>query len=150
MRAALALLLSALLLASCGGDDKTDQFKKDFQGVNDDLIALGGSVGQALQTAPQTNDARLAGEFQGFADQLETIKSKVDDLKPPDDLKSKTAALSSGITRLLTDLKALTASAKTHNADAARNATVALLRDSKAAGDARRALAKETGAKVEP
>jgi hypothetical protein len=149
LRAALALLLVGALVAGCGSDKKGD-FEKDFKGVNSELVTLGQDVGQAVSGARGTPDAELARQFKGFAARLRTIKGRIADLKPPDDLKSKTDALSSAVDKLIGDLQAIGTAAESHKPAAARLAAAALVRDSAPAADARRALARETGAKPNP
>src|SRR3954452_16511887 len=151
IRLIIPAMLTVALLAGCGGgSDSSDQFNKDFKAVNDQLLDLGTTVGRALQAAPQTTDDMLAGEFAGFATQLDTIKGRVDALKPPSDQKAEVDALSAAVAALSKDLKDISSAAKVHDTTKAREATQALLRDSRALRTARRALAKETGAKVGP
>jgi hypothetical protein len=152
IRLILPVLLIAGLLAGCGGDTSgdTSSFDKDYAAVNDQLLGLGQSVGRALQNAPQTTDAMLAGEFAGFANQLDEVKGRLDVLKAPGHLKPKVEALSTAVGALSGDLRDIAHAATVHDTTKAREATQALLRDSRTARDARRALAKETGAKVGP
>jgi hypothetical protein len=143
-----ALLVVALLAGCGGGSDDSSKFNESFKAINDQLLELGQSVGRALQAAPQTTDDQLAGEFSGFADQLDDVKKRLDALDPPSDLESKTEALSSAIAALSKDLSDIADAAKVHDTTKAREATQSLITDSRTARDARRALAKETGAKV--
>ena len=147
--AAAGLLLATALLTGCGTDKRQD-FKDDFKPINDRLLALGTSVGQAVSDAANKPDLVLAGQFTEFAAQLRSLRGRVDDLDAPDDLKTQTRALSQGLTRLTSDLRNIANAARDHDAKAARAATVALVRDSQTAGDARRALARKTGARVGP
>jgi outer membrane murein-binding lipoprotein Lpp len=147
--AAAALLLAAALLAGCGSS-KTDDFKSDFKPINDRLLSLGNSVGSAVGSAANKPDLVLAGQFTEFAAQLRSIRGRVDNLDPPDDDKTKVRTLSTALDRLTSDLREIANAARDHNAKAARAATVALVRDSQSAGDARRALARATGARVGP
>ena len=142
------LLLSTALIAGCGGSDKTADFKKDFKVVNDQLLALGEEVGQGLGKAEGTPDAVLATEFTGYAARLRQIKGRIAKLDPPDKLKSQTDALSSAVDRLVVDLQGIGTAAREHKPAAARTAAVALVRDSPKLRAARRAIAKETGAKL--
>jgi outer membrane murein-binding lipoprotein Lpp len=148
LRAAAALVLSGALIAGCGGSDKKDAFSRDFKPVNDQLVAVASSVGQAV--ASPVPDAVMAGEFQGFATQLQDVKRRIDSLHPPGDLSAQTAALSAAVGRLTADLRAISLAAKNHNPAATRAATQALVSHSQAAGNARRALARKTGANVGP
>jgi outer membrane murein-binding lipoprotein Lpp len=148
MRRALTLLLATALLAGCGGTDKGKEFSKDFKPVNDQLLVLGTAVGQAVRTAKGTPDTVLATEFTGFASRLRAIKARIAKLDPPDKLKSQTDALSSSVDRLIADLQGIGTAARDHKPSDARAAAVALVRDSQTARTARRALARETGAKL--
>jgi outer membrane murein-binding lipoprotein Lpp len=149
IRLIIPALLTVALLAGCGGgSDDEATFKKDFKAVNDQLLELGQTVGRALQSAPGTTDQQLAGEFSGFAGQLDDVKRDLDALKPPDDLKPQVETLSTAVAALSKDLNDIAHAATVHDTAKAREATKALLVDSKAARDARRALAEKTGAKV--
>lgn len=150
LRIWIVALLTVVLVAGCGGSDDSAKFKRDFKGVNDELIDLGTTVGQALQKAPQTSDLMLAGEFSGYATQLQALKGRVDALKPPGDLRAKVTALSTALGKLVADLRRIGHAATVHDTTAAREGTQALIADSTAAGNARRALARKTGARVGP
>jgi hypothetical protein len=151
IRLILLVSLTAALLAGCGGGsgDK-GAFKKDYTAVNDQLLRIGDTVGQALQNAPKTTDAMLAGEFSGFATQLDDVRRRVDALKPPADLRPQVDALSTAVAALSKDLRDIGHAANVHDTTKAREATQALIGDSRTARDARRALARKTGAKVGP
>jgi hypothetical protein len=150
LRVILPALLTAALLAGCGGSDKSDSFNNEVKSVNDELLQLGDTVGQALQNAPQTSDAMLAGEFSGFASQLDQVRRRIDGLNPPADLQPKADALAAAVATLTKDLRDISHAATVHDTTGAREATKALVRDSRALRDARRALARETGARVGP
>ena len=149
-RLVVLLALAGALLAGCGGDSEKDKFAKAFKPVNDELITLGGNVGQAVGSARNKPDLVLAGQFEGFAGRLQGIKSQIDKLDPPSDLRAQVTSLSAGVSRLIADLRGIGTAARAHDAKAARAATQSLVRDSASAGDARRALARKTGAKVGP
>jgi hypothetical protein len=142
------LLVAAALVAGCGGADKTKDFEKGFKGVNDQLLALGTEVGQGLTSAKGTPDATLASEFTGFAARLRAIETRLAKLDPPDKLKKQTDTLSAAIDRLVKDLQDIGTAAKEHTPAAARAAAQALVRDSVPLRAARRAIARETGAKL--
>jgi len=146
--AGLGLLLVAALVAGCGGSDGTKQFGKRFEPVNEQLLTLVSSVGQAVAARP--SDKALAAEFNGFASRFLVIKARVDGLKPPDKLRSQTHALSAAVGHLAGDMRTIAAASGAHRPDLARAATVSLVRDSQAAGAARREIARKTGTKVNP
>ena len=81
---------------------------------------------------------------------LAAIKARIDALKPPGSLRSTIRALSVAVGRLAADMRSIAAAARAHRPDLARSATVALVRDSQAAGAARREIARKTGTKVTP
>ena len=142
-------LLVAALLAGCGGgSDEKDKFAERFKPVNDQLLALGGRVGQALQNASRTSDQMLAGEFSGYAQQMRDIGRRIDALRPPSDLRAKVGRLATATAKLEADLRAIAHAATVHDVVAARNGAQALVRDSGPERTARRALARETGAKA--
>ena len=148
--AAAALLLASALIAGCGGSSKESKFKDGFKRVNTELVTLGQDVGTAVNGARGTPDTVLARQFNGFAARLRAIKGRIADLDPPDNLKSKRDALSSAVDKLIADLQAIGTAATNHKPDDARLAATALVRDSQPAAEARRALARETGAKPNP
>jgi hypothetical protein len=146
----LPLLLAALLAGCGGGSDDNDKFAKSYEPVNDQLLALGSRVGQALQNAKSTSDPMLAGEFSGFATQMRAIGRRIDALHPPSDLRAKVDSLATATAKLEADLRAIAHAATVHDVVAARESAQALVRDSAPERTARRALAKETGAKAGP
>jgi hypothetical protein len=153
IRLILPAVLTCALLAGCGGgggSDSSDRFNSEYKTINDQLLQLGTTVSDALQKAPQTTDPMLAGEFSGFANQLDQIKGRLDVLRPSAEVRSQFEALSIAIGKLAGDLRDIAHAATVHDTTGAREATKALVSDSKAAGDARRALARKTGARVGP
>jgi hypothetical protein len=149
-RSLATLLLAALLVTGCGGTGEKKQFGERFKPVNSQLVALGGSVGQALQSAPKTSDPELATRFLGFVTRLQGIRARIANLDPPGELQSRVRALSAGASRLVVDLGGIAAAARAHDRRAFRVAVAALVRDSGPAGDSRRELARATGAPVGP
>jgi hypothetical protein len=144
VRAILPALLTCALLAGCGGGGDDDRFSSDFKPVNDELLQLRTSIAQA----PSGSDAMLAGAFSGFAGQYRAIDKRIDALKPPKDLEPRVRVLSAAVAELIVDLERVSRSAGAGDAAASRAGTQALVGDLKAAESARRALAKETGARV--
>ena len=144
VRAILPILLGCALIAGCGGSGDDDGFSSDFKPVNDELLQLRTSITQA----PSGSDAMLAGAFGGFATQYRAVDRRIDALKPPKDLEPRVRVLSAAVAELIVDLERVSRSAGAGDAAASRAGTQALVADLKAAEDARRDLAKETGAQV--
>jgi hypothetical protein len=147
IRTILPALVTCALLAGCGGgSDENDRFSEAYRPINDQLLILRTSIAQA----PPGSDAMLAGEFSGFATQMDEARRRLDRLKPPDDLRGKINELSTAAAKLTADLRDIAEAATRHDSPATRAATQRMVRDLKAAEDARRELARETGAKVAP
>jgi hypothetical protein len=144
VRAILPALLTCALLAGCGGSDEKDRFGDDFSPVNDQLLVLRSSISQA----PPGSDAMLAGEFSGFAGQIDSVRRRLDGLKPPEEFKERTDALSAALAVLSGDLRDIAHAATVHDTPGTRAATERMVTDLRAAEDARRELARETGARV--
>jgi hypothetical protein len=145
---ALATLGVAGVLAGCGGSDENAKFGKAFQPVNLELRTVMTSVGQAVAARP--TDTQMASDFARFATRLGTVKAHIDALKPPASLRKLVGSLSTTVGRLGADMRFIAAAARTHKPEAARAATVALVRDSQAAEGAGREIARKTGIKVTP
>ena len=158
-RSLLLALLSALLvtglLAGCGGDDKPSQeeVKKEyddaFKPINDDLLEQGEEVGQAVNNAEGTSDEALATQFTGLGEDTEEIKTRLDELEPPDEYEDDHNRLSKAIETVATDLREIGEAAEASDPKAARTQAAELVRHSVEVRTARRALARKTGAKVE-
>ncbi|HKP90895.1 MAG TPA: hypothetical protein VJT75_13090 [Thermoleophilaceae bacterium] len=144
IRAILPALLTCALLAGCGGSDENEAFGDKFGPVNDQLLVLRSSISQA----PPGSDAMLAGEFSGFATQLDETRRRLDTLKPPEELRGKTDALSTALAKLTADLRDIAHAATVHDTPGTRAATQRMVTDLRAAEDARRELARETGVRV--
>jgi hypothetical protein len=144
MRAILPALLTCALLAGCGGSDEKDAFGEDFGPVNDQLLVLRSSITEA----PSGSDAMLAGEFTGFATQLDGVRRRLEGLDPPEDLRARTDALEAALAELTADLRDIAHAASVHDTPGTRAATQRMVNDLRAAEDARRELARETGARV--
>ena len=143
-----ALAALALGLAGCGGDDgaSAEDFKRDFAQVNDQILAIGDDIGNGISSARGETDAELAREFAGLAKRARAAKTRLDGLEPPEDLEDERDRLSAALERGAADLTDIAAAARTHDAKAARSATQRLVRDSPPIRNARRALARKTGA----
>jgi hypothetical protein len=75
---ALVLLLLALLLAGCGGADRTE-----YQA---DLARAGDSLETALDELPETDRATLGpDDVDSIADDVRAAAEEIADLEPPDD-----------------------------------------------------------------
>jgi hypothetical protein len=148
LQVGLATLVVAGLLGGCGGSDENAKFGKAFQPVNVELRTVMTSVGQAVAARP--TDTQMASAFTRFATRLGTVKAHIDALKPPASLRTLVRSLSAAAGRLSADMRFIAVAARSHRPDAARAATVALVRDAQAALAAGTAIARKTGIKATP
>jgi hypothetical protein len=144
IRAILPALLTCALLAGCGGSDEKDRFGEDYGPINGQLLVLR----NAITEAPPGSDAMLAGEFSGFATQVDEARRRLDGLRPPKDLKGRTDALSTALAKLSADMRDIAHAANAHDTPGTRAATQRMVEDLRAAEEARRELARETGTQV--
>ena len=155
MKLRVLLILVALLAGSlqlgCGGDDGTskEDYAKDFKPINDEFLALGREVGTTVQTARGQTDDALAQKFREQSERVGDLKSRLEDIDPPDDYKSDHDKLLDAMGLVQADLMKISTTAAAHDAEGAKAATQKLLADSEQVRVPRRALAAKTGAKTE-
>ena len=153
-----AALLALGLLAGCGDDDNggggddaaevKEEFSKEYRPINDEFLALGGEVGEAVKTARGKTNSELTRTFGGFADDVRDLRTRLDALEPPPELEDETKRLSAAMALVGDDVRQISVAAATGDADKARTEAQQLVRHSVEVRTARRALARETGAKV--
>lgn len=156
LRRTFIVVLSVALVAvsGCGSDSSSssskDDFNKEYKALNAEILAIGNELGTAIQTAKGKSDVVLAKTFESLTTRLDQVKTKLSDLKPPDDVKSDVEALDKALATVSTDLHKLTDAAKGHDPAGAKAAVQKLVTDSPPLRDARRALAQKTGATAGP
>ena len=151
MIACLLALCALTLVAGCGGGggkSAKDKYDEAYKPINDQVLAMGQEVGTAVSTAKGKTDVTLASQFSGLSVRVTALKSRLDGLKSPDEYESDAANLSAALQLAAADLKAISNAAAAHRAGAAADGVRQLAADSISIRDARRALAKKTGAKV--
>ena len=136
----------ALLAAGCGEDAK-EKFTKDYKPVNQKIIDLGEDVGQAVQGAEGKSDAALEKQFGELAQRTGRLQQDVDALEAPEDLKADQDKLTEAMGDAQNALDGIEKAAGDNDANAARESAQDLVQSSEELRDARRALAKATGAK---
>ena len=155
----LAALFAVALLAGCGGGDDggdggSDQaelketFDRDYREINDDLLALGDEVGQAVSTAEGKSNPQLATQFTGLGERTQEIKRRLDALEPPDEYEAQARRLSNAVAVVGSDLSEIGQAAEGNDPAAARKQATELVRHSVEVRTARRELARRTGARV--
>ena len=117
----LSALLVVLALAACGKSAE-DRYRADFPSLNRDLAALGQDVAAGLRDAGQSNDTALASRFGAYARRLDELRDRIDDLDPPDSVKSEHRRLATAATateRALGDVVSAARAGDTASASAA-------------------------------
>jgi hypothetical protein len=140
-------LVAALAVAACG-EDKEETYKEDFPAVNDKIVALGTDVAKTIRGASTQSDEQIEKEFGEYAQRMGDLQQEADELEPPDDLKSDQDDLTGAMGDIQGSLENIEKAAGDGDANAARQATLQLVRSSAQLREARRKLAKATGAKV--
>jgi hypothetical protein len=146
---ATALLLAlGALLAGCGSDTEED-FKEEFEPLNQRIVDVGEQVGRSVRNFRGTSNAELASDFNGYADELAAVSEELDALEPPDDERSDFNKLKASVEEQERNLRGIARAGEEDDPKAVRRPVEQLLRDSPKLRDARRALVEATGAKEE-
>jgi hypothetical protein len=149
----LAVVLGLSLLAGCGDDKKSgpskEKYAERYKPINDEFVALGQEVANTVRTAKGQTDVALADTFAQQAKQVEQLKTRLEDLDPPDDYKPDHDKLVTAMGLVQADLQEISDTARAHDAAGAKAATQKLFADSAQVRTPRRALAAKTGAKSE-
>jgi hypothetical protein len=141
-----AVLVALFAAAACGGsEDGSGDFTKEFASINTSLKTLGDEIGTTLTNAPSQTNAQLASAFSGYATQLQTLRTKLDDTSPPGDLKQDVFALSEAMAQAAKDMIAIAGAATAGDPAKAKAATMTFVSDSRELRDARLKLVKATG-----
>ena len=141
--AVLLCTLAVLFIPACGGDDGDEQsFQDDVPALSERIASLGEEVGDTIETAENASDQELANEFDEFAQQLGDLRQQLEDLEPPEDLADERDDLASAMGQVRSSLESLASAAEEGDPEAAREATLQLIDDSRELRDARQALGK--------
>jgi outer membrane murein-binding lipoprotein Lpp len=145
VRDTLAIVAGALLLAGCGGSASKEDYATGFRPINDKLVELGQRIGKSAGAATGKSDRQIEKEFGGYAKETADLRKQLDDLDPPDDLKSDHDKLASALGDAEHALEGIENAAREHSAAGARQATLDLVEASRKLRAARRRLAAATG-----
>jgi hypothetical protein len=143
--AACGLILIAIAIAACGGDDKKDSFADAYNPLNADLLAFSQKLAKATEDASRKSDAELATEYDGLGGDLRAINERLKQLDPPDDLKDELDGMTRDLDSTAGDLEDIGAAAKRDDKSAAEAATRELLKDSAKVNQNQNKLAEATG-----
>ena len=120
-----AVLVTLFAVTACGGSGSggSEDFSKEFASINTSLKTLGDQIGTTLTSAPSQSNAQLASAFSGYASQLQTLQTKLDDTSPPDDLKKDVDTLSEAMAQAAKDMLAIAKAATAGDPAEAKTAT---------------------------
>jgi hypothetical protein len=143
---AIALATALVAVGGCGGGssskstatttDTSAQFKTRYAAVANQLRLTTIAIGKLIQQAPRQTDAQLGTAFSRLATTWQAKLSELKTLKPPANLAATFNTVTDAATRVVADLNAIVAAARTHSAAAARQASASLVGDIATAKDA--------------
>jgi hypothetical protein len=133
--------LAGLALGACGGDSE-EEYRDEFQPINQEVLKLGEQVGETIEGAGDVSDAQLAEDFGDYAQELGDLQQDLDELEPPDDLAEEQDDLVAAMGEVQGPLEDIAAAAEEGDPQAATEATEDLIQRSLDLRDARRALAR--------
>jgi len=138
----LAALLAAIAIAGCGGSDQPSaaDAQSAYKPLRTQIVALGGSIGDAITNAGRQTDVALASTFAALAARGRSAVARLDELDVPKDLVAERNALRDAIDKGTGDLSDIATAARAHDAAAARTAASQLVTDSEQIKQARDAF----------
>jgi hypothetical protein len=131
-------------VAACGDDGESDAFEEDFPALSERIVSLGEEIGNAIETAGETTDRKLAEEFDGFARDLDVLRQELERLEPPEDVADERDDLVEAMGEVRASLEEIADAAKESDPEAAREATLELVDRSAELRQAREALVRAT------
>jgi hypothetical protein len=142
-RALPALVAATLVVAGCGESSKED-YANNFRPINAELVQLGKKIAVSAASALNKSDREIAKEFGDHAEATVRARRRLDDLDPPDDLKSEQDDLSTALGDAEHALEGIANAAREHSPEDARRSTLDLIEASRKLRTARRKLAAAT------
>ena len=133
-RRLLVVFVSMLALAATAAPAgaATPSLKAQFAPVNPQIKKIGADIGTAINGADKATDVQLAKAFAGLAQRAAASAGKVGKLKGATGANAITQRqLQLALAKGAIDLARIATAAAAHNANAAKAATIALIKDSK-------------------
>lgn len=132
---------TALSVAACSSSSE-DDYKGEFEPINQELVKLGEQVGDTIEGAGESSDEQLADDFGNHAEDLGDLQQDLDELEPPDDLAEDQDELVASMGDVQGSLEDIAEAAEQGDPDSARQGTVNLIQRSEELRTARRTLAR--------
>jgi hypothetical protein len=132
---AVVAALLVIALAGCGSSASSSSapslsaFKSGFAADKAQFRKLGLDLQHAITGASSKTDAQLAAEIGALSTRAREQASQLSQLKPPAKFQGTLRELAAAFNAVAGDLNQISSAATKHNAQAARAATVTLLRD---------------------
>lgn len=127
---------AAVIAAGCGSGSSGSStnaspstFRSDFGLVVNQFGHTSHFIGLAIEHASSMTDAQLASTFSGLAVRWQGALTKLQPLTPPPSVSAPFEKLTGAATRTESDLNAVVAAARTHDASAAKQASGKLVKD---------------------
>jgi hypothetical protein len=136
----------ALAVTAAPAGAATPSLKAQFAPLNTQIKKIGSDIGTSINGAAKATDVQLARSFAGLAQRAAASAGKVGNLRGATGANQVTQRrLQLALAKGAIDLARISAAAAAHNANAAKAATIALVKDSKPILQVRTKLAKALG-----
>jgi hypothetical protein len=106
-----------------------DQFKAVIAPVLNQFKSASQATGAALQQAGSQNDTQVAATFQQLAATWSAALAKLKTLQPPPQFTAADSRLKREVSKVKAELAAIASAAQSHDAAAAKAATIRLVND---------------------
>jgi serine phosphatase RsbU (regulator of sigma subunit) len=126
-RAALFLLLSALVAVGCGGEDESaDEFRDGYNAAIERLNDVNSSIQETGEELASQPGPEIAREFDRIAETAAQTRADLSELEPPDRARFAFEELLAAIEEGVADLREVARAARTENQQQYVDATEAL------------------------
>jgi hypothetical protein len=126
-RAALFLLLTALVAVGCGGEDETaDEFRNGYNAAIERLNDVNSSIQETGEEQASEPGPQIAREFDRIAETAAQTRAELSELEPPERARFAFDELLAAIEEGVADLRAVASAARAENQQQYVDATEAL------------------------
>jgi hypothetical protein len=140
-RAALLLLLAALVGAGCGGEDETaDRFKDGYNAAIERLNDVNANIQESGEQLAAQSGSEIGKEFDRIAATAAQTRAELADLRPPEDARDEFDELLGAIRGGVSNIRAVADAARAGNQEQFQEATEALAESGEEISEAERRL----------